>query len=156
MVIGVADIEETVKRLEDRLRLVEDERDVLDTLYAYAHALDYGDREQWIDCWTSDGELHWPHRVFTGIQEITSAFDDHSHAPQVFHKHLLIEPRVRIEGDRATAASYFARVNDSAAGPLIRSFGRYLDVLVRGEDGHWRIQQRLTEREALMPDAPLT
>jgi hypothetical protein len=38
----------------------------------------------------------------------------------------------------------------------MRSFGRYRDRLARGDDGRWRFTQRLTERESLIPDAPLT
>ena len=36
-----------------------------------------------------------------------------------------------LDGDAATAESYFTRLNDSPRGPVVRSFGRYLDVLVR-------------------------
>ena len=46
-----------------------------------------------------------------------------------------VEPRVRLDGDRATVESYFARLNDSPDGPVVRSFGRYFDVLVRDADG---------------------
>jgi ketosteroid isomerase-like protein len=151
-----SELEATVQRLERRVRELEDERAILDTLYAYAHALDYGDRDEWIDCWTEDAELTWPHTTFHGVAEITQAYDDHSHAPQSFHKHVLVEPRVRIDGDRATVASYFARVNNSHHGPVTRSFGRYLDVLARESDGRWRIRQRVAERESIIPDAPLT
>lgn len=139
-----------------RLRALEDERSILDTLYKYGHAIDYGLRDEWLDCWAVDAELVWPHMKFTGHDEIGSAFDRHSHAPDAYHKHLLIEPRITLTGDIATVDSYFARLNDSPAGPVMRSFGRYRDRLARGDDGRWRFTQRLTERESLIPDAPLT
>lgn len=145
-----------VEELVRRLRALEDERSILDTLYAYGHSIDYGLRDEWLGCWEAGAVLTWPHATFTGIEEIARAFDEHSHAPQAYHKHLLIEPRIALNGDIASVASYFARLNDSASGPVIRSFGRYRDTLRRGEDGRWRFTERLTDRESLIPDAPVT
>ena len=142
--------------LEERLGRLEDERAILDRLYAYAHSLDHGMRGEWLDCWTDDGVLAWPHETFVGLEAIGRAYDGHSHAPEAFHKHLLVEPRVRLDGDEASVESYFARLNDSPGGPVVRSFGRYLDVIVRCADGAWRIRERRLERESLIPDAPLT
>ena len=47
------------------------------------------------------------------------AFDGHSHAPEAFHKHVIVDPRVRLNGDEATAESYFSRLNDSPEGPVV-------------------------------------
>jgi ketosteroid isomerase-like protein len=149
-------IDARIERLERRLLELEDERAILDTLYAYAHSLDYGDRGTWLDCWSEDAELHWPHETFRGVDEIGRAFDGHSHAPQAFHKHFLVEPRIRLDGDTASVSSYFSRINDSADGPVVRSFGRYLDTFVRCADGRWRIRRRELERESLIPNAPVT
>lgn len=142
--------------IEERLRLLEDERSILDTLYRYGHAIDYGLREEWLDCWTETAVLRWPHESYTGHDEIGGAFDGHSHAPERFHKHLLIEPRIRVDGDRATSDSYFSRLDAGPSGPSVRSFGRYRDVLVRCADGQWRLQERNTERESLIPGSPIT
>jgi ketosteroid isomerase-like protein len=142
--------------LEARLRRLEDEHAILDTLSAYGHSIDYGDRKAWLDCYTETAVLRWPHVTLTGHAEIGAAFDDHSHAPEKFHKHFLVEPRVHVDGDRATADSYFTRIDNGPDGPFLRSFGRYRDVLVRCEDGRWRIAERLTERESLVPGAPVT
>jgi len=142
--------------VEERLQRLEDERAIIDRLYAYCTSLDYGHREEWLDCWTEDGVLAWPHETFTGREEIGRAFDGHSHAPEAFHKHVIVDPRVRQYGDEATAQSYFMRLNDSPGGPVVRSFGRYMDVLVRCDDGAWRIRERRLERESLIPGAPVT
>ena len=142
--------------LEERVQRLEDERAIIDRLYAYCTSLDYGHRDEWVDCWTEDGVLAWPHETFTGREEIGRAFDGHSHAPEAFHKHVIVDPRVRLNGDEATAQSYFMRLNDSPEGPVVRSFGRYLDVLVRCDDGTWRIRERRLERESLIPGAPVT
>ncbi len=60
----------------------------------------------------------------------------------MFHKHLLFQPRVRLDGDRAAVESGFARLDESEGGPVLRSFGRYVDSLVRCPDGHWRFERR--------------
>jgi ketosteroid isomerase-like protein len=141
--------------LEERLRSLEDERAILDRLYAYGHSIDYGDRDEWVDCWAEDARLHWPSdRVFAGRDSIAGAFDAHTHAPAVFHKHLLIEPRVSVDGDTARVSSYFMRMDNGPAGPIARSFGRYRDLLVRCDDGYWRFTERRTELESKIQLAP--
>jgi ketosteroid isomerase-like protein len=126
-----------VSDLEARLLRLEDERAILDVLHAYGHSIDYGDRELWLSCWAEDATLIWPHAAMTGHDEIGAAFDAHSHAPEKFLKHFMVEPGP-----------------DGA--PFVRSMGRYRDRLRRGDDGRWRFVERLTEREGLVPGAPVT
>jgi ketosteroid isomerase-like protein len=98
--------------------------------------------------------LHWPDREpIRGRAAIADAFRAHTHAPGKYHKHLLVEPRVRVDGDRAAVQSMFSRFDSYEAGPGIRSFGRYLDVLRRCEDGRWRFEERRVEREARLEAA---
>jgi ketosteroid isomerase-like protein len=135
--------------LERRVAGLEDERAILHTLYTYGHGIDYNLESEYLDCWTEDAVLHWPARPpLVGRQSIGDAFRAHTHAPAVFHKHFIAEPRIVIDGDRATSDCYFARLDDYAEGPQIRSFGRYRDVLERGADGRWRFTERRCEREA--------
>jgi ketosteroid isomerase-like protein len=135
--------------LEDRLGRLEDEQAILRTLSTYGHGLDYNLEAEFLDCWTEDAVLIWPDRPpIVGREAIATAFRAHTHAPAVFHKHVIVEPRIEIAGDRATSECYFARLDDYEDGPEIRSFGRYRDVLQRGGDGRWRFQERRTEREA--------
>jgi ketosteroid isomerase-like protein len=135
--------------LEERLIRLEDERAILRTLYSYGHGIDYDLEDEFLDCWTQDAVLHWPDRTpIAGHQALAEAFRAHTHAPRAFHKHVIVEPRIEIDGDRATVDCYFARLDDYADGPAIRSFGRYRDVLVRCTDGRWRFTERHTEREA--------
>lgn len=143
--------------LEARLRRLEDERAVLDVLHAYGHSIDYGDRDLWLSCWAEDAVLIWPHATMRGHEEIGAAFDAHSHAPEKFHKHFMVEPRIAVDGDTATCDSYFTRLDAGPDGaPFVRSIGRYRDRLARGTDGRWRFTERLTEREGLVPGAPVT
>jgi ketosteroid isomerase-like protein len=135
--------------IEERLRLLEDERAILQTLYAYGHGLDYGLEEAFLDCWTDDAVLAWPARPpFVGRAAIAQAFRQHTHAPDVYHKHLVLDPRIALDADSATVDCYFARLDGYPEGPQIKSFGRYRDVLVRCDDGRWRFRERRTERES--------
>jgi ketosteroid isomerase-like protein len=139
--------------LAERLRRLEDRSSIVETLYAYGHALDYGLRYVWSDCWTETAVLHWPGISFEGRAEIMRAFDQHSHAPDRFHKHFLVEPRITLDGDEASVDSYFTRLDTGDGGPVVRSFGRYRDGLTRCDDGRWRIAVRVTERESLIRSA---
>ena len=142
--------------IEARLRVLEDERAILATLYRYGHALDYGAEPDWLDCFTADGvyELHYrdltidrPNR-YAGQAELAGFVRGHSRAPDRYHKHLLVEPLVDVAGDEASATSYFLRVDDSGGERHIYAFGRYLDHLVREADGRWRFAIRIAEIES--------
>lgn len=150
-----------LEALELRVRLLEDERDVLRTLYAYGYAIDYGYEQEFVDCWTEDAVLVWgktdsrelaqfPVRRLEGREAILGAFRGHTHAPELFHKHVLLQPRIWIDGDRARVECSFERVDESPEGPVLRSFGVYRDELVRCPDGRWRLSLREAEVENMV------
>jgi len=142
--------------IERRLQYLEDEQAILDTLYGYGHGLDYGHEDAWIDCWTEDAILDWPGRaLMRGHAELRAGFRNHTHAPQAFHKHVVVEPRIVIDGDRATVTSMYARLDRYEGGPKIRAFGRYRDTLVRCKDGRWRLKERYPEIESIRKEAPI-
>ncbi len=138
-----------MKTLEARVQRLEDERDILGVLYTYGHAIDYNYEQEFLDCWTEDARLVYCalDQTHQGREAIARAFREHTHAPEAYHKHFLAEPRIRIDGDRATVESMYARLDRFADGPKVRSFGRYVDVLVRCADGRWRFKERLAQRE---------
>jgi ketosteroid isomerase-like protein len=150
--------------VEDRLRALEDERAILQVLYAYGHAIDYGAEEEFLDCWTDTAlvtynfdvaDRHVPsereNMRFEGREQIAGFFQRHTHAPERYHKHWLVEPRIVIDGDRATVSSLYARLDETGNGPQLTSYGRYLDVAVRCPDGRWRLQERHGESESRVP-----
>ena len=142
--------------IEERLARLEDERDILNLLYTYGHALDYGHEQAFMNCWTEDAYLEWTARPasFRGRAEILRAFREHSHAPIARHKHLLIEPLIEIRGDEAEIVSMFARLDSYGGLPKIRTFGRYLDRTRRCPDGRWRITYRKAESDVMRREAP--
>jgi hypothetical protein len=173
-----------VDRQEFRLKALEDERGIVETLHRYCHTLDYGLEDEWMDCFTEDAAWSWtvrdadvqkalikqglgsvpigmvrdphgskddlPSPSSVGSEQLRKIVVNHTNAPDRWHKHSVSNTTVRIDGDSATAASYFVRVDASVktTGAYIRAFGRYLDDLVRCSDGKWRIRRRHAELEA--------
>lgn len=135
--------------LEQRLAAVEAERGVLATLYAYGHAIDAGDEERWLDCFTEDGRFSasGQNRAKMGFdvqgrEQLADFISRHTRRPEQFHQHLVIEPVIEVDGDRARSTSYFLVLMRWERLPRIRAFGRYEDELVRGADGRWRFRHR--------------
>ena len=144
--------------LSERLERLEAERAIVATLYAYGHGLDYGDRDEFLGCFTADAAYVVAMRIragdgfeFHGHDELTGYFDNHTHAPAAWHKHVTTNPMVTVDGDRATVTSYFLRVDAGAESgpPAVTASGRYLDELVRDDAGRWRIRSRRCEVENL-------
>lgn len=142
--------------LDRRLTLLEDERAILALLARYGHSIDYGLEADWVDCFTADGVFD-VRRVdpagerHVGREALAAFVADHTRAPAHLHKHVVVDPIVVVDGDEATAQSYFLRVDELRGAPVIRSFGRYHDRLARGGDGRWRIRERVADVEARHP-----
>lgn len=145
--------------LSARLDRLEAERAIVETMYAYGRALDYGDREGFLDCFTDDADYVVDMRLggaavlsFHGREDLAGYHDWHTHAPDAWHKHVATNPAITIDGDTATAVSYFLRLDSDAetgAPSTVSSSGRYVDEFVRGDDGGWRIRSRRCDVENL-------
>jgi ketosteroid isomerase-like protein len=157
-----------VSGLEERVRQLEDEKAVLATLTTYCHSIDYDLGELFADLWVEDATLTYDFAVararsgtdlgdmtFSGRDAILDFFKGHTHAPRQYHKHLLLDPQIQIDGDRAAVQSYYIRLDEQAAGPQMSSFGRYLDELVRCPDGRWRFVSRRGQAENRVPQQVL-
>ena len=142
-----------------RLRLLEDERAITRTLYHYAHAQYSGDKRQFLNCFTDDAIIERSRhgKIIVGHDEIAEYFDAISHAPVDYHKHVVIEPIIEIDGDAAIVSSDFLYVQRNSEGPFISHFGHYADEMVRDRDGNWRFTRRqlLTEAAAPGPNATI-
>jgi ketosteroid isomerase-like protein len=141
--------------LRSRVQLLEDERAILGVLHAYGHAIDYGDEERYLDLWT-DGAAFDARgrgagdaaRVVRGREALADFAAHFSRPPQGWHKHLVIEPLIEVEGDAASATSYFAVLREEGCQPILWVFGRYRDTLARCADGRWRLSLRIAEVES--------
>jgi ketosteroid isomerase-like protein len=142
--------------LETRLRILEDERSIIKTLYQYGHALDYGDEEAYVDCFTDDGVFEVRRRVADITQRVVGKsarrifVAQHSRAPEGWHKHMVLQPIIDVYGDLARCVSYALVLVDHDDRPLVRDFARYKDRFLRCEDGKWRIEERIAESESTL------
>jgi ketosteroid isomerase-like protein len=138
--------------VEDALRELQDERAIVRALYQYAHGLDYGPEQAFVDVFSPDGswqrvEGRRPARSFQGEVGIRQMYRDHVHAPEYFHKHVVANPYVELTGDEAVARSYLILIAEHPEGPYVRAFSRCTDQFVRSPDGAWRIRSREAELE---------
>src|ERR1700736_2397001 len=121
--------------LGDQLARLLDERAIVATLYRYGDALDQGDRDEFLECFTTDAEYVVRMRLnssngftYEGHEQLSGYFDGHTHAPAAFHKHVTVNPLITVDGEVAEAKSYFLRVDSPAAGPaVVLAAGRYID-----------------------------
>ena len=141
--------------LVKRLELLEDEREILKTLYRYGHYIDYGLEQEWVGLFTEDGiyeiRLRQSGSVIRkeGSQALAQFIAEHTSAPAKYHKHLLVEPLITLEGkNQATVESYFLRVDEGEGKLYILAFGRYKDRLVK-HNSRWLFKERICEVEAL-------
>lgn len=130
---------------ETRLGELEDRLSITDVLYQYATALDTHDWDLLRSCFTPDGVADF--LEFGGVNEgrdaivklcggVLSGLDA--------SQHLVGNPRVSLEGDRATATCYFQAqhfLTSPAGGNTYLVGGTYVDRLRRTEDG-WQIEHR--------------
>ena len=140
-----------------RLAALEAERGVLATLYQYGHALDYGAEADWVDCFAAAAHYELRDRgagtadsvrSYDGRDELAAFAAGHTRAPERFHKHLVADPLISVDGERATATSYFLRLDEVGGERVVYAFGRYRDELVRCPDGRWRFAVRIAEIES--------
>lgn len=146
-----------IDALERRLDTLDATAAITRTLFTLAHTLDYGDNEGWVDCFVQDAvfemvEVSETERVtrvsHTSRDALAAFIPGHSHAPEHFHKHLVADPVITVDGDTATCESYMTRIDKGENGPYLWSFGRYLDEFVRSDDGKWRVKKRVIEAES--------
>ena len=143
---------------DTRLRRLEDEQAIIRVLNRYAHCIDYGDEDGFVECFTEDavwsasnvqgGSVLMRHEGHAALKAFALS---HTRPPELYHKHLIAEPVVSVDGDTAEATCYFLLLVSAPGGlPAIASFGRYRDVF-RRQAGHWRIATRIAEAEAWNP-----
>jgi hypothetical protein len=150
-------------QLAARVEALEAQQAILDLLYRYGHAIDYGLEGEWVDCFTPAGAFDMRHRFsgpsptgrwesvdrrLEGHEALLQFVSAHTRAPDRYHKHVVIEPRITMDGHDATVVSYFMFVHENNGRCEIGAFGRYRDRLIRGADSRWRFAERIAEIEA--------
>jgi hypothetical protein len=132
--------------LADRISMLEDERDIGELFARYAHMIDHDQTREWVDCFTPDGrfEVRRPGaepRVLVGHEALSDFATSRPPRP-VPTKHFSSQLMINVDGDTASATSYFALLSDTEGDPALVFYGRYVDELVRGSDRRWRFASR--------------
>ena len=138
----------------------ETERAIRHTMDLYAHAMDYGEEAVWCDCFTDDAlflvadaqkDFEEIYRV-EGRERLAAYIAAYPKPPQIFAKHICSQILVRVDGEEATAESFWMAVNSTGGPeggqPDIMAFGRYKDRLALCPDGRWRFRERVCETES--------
>jgi ketosteroid isomerase-like protein len=154
--------------LENQLQLLLAERDILRVIFQYALAIDTGDEDSFVDCFTPDGTWESIRRngvkkFVSGSAELRRFAEVHTRAPESYHKHIVTNSRLTVSGDSASALSYWIRVDafpesyDVEAtlrartpvgpNPFVLAMGTYTDTFRKCPDGRWRISSRFADRQ---------
>jgi uncharacterized protein (TIGR02246 family) len=126
-----------------RLRRLEDLEAIRQLFVDYGHHLDRGDLDAYAELFGEDGELLLgPMGRARGRAEIRALMGRATASSAGRSWHLVTNPIIALDGDRATAEvmwSVVVRAEDGKA--VLSMLGRHRDVLVRN-DGRWQFQRR--------------
>lgn len=141
---------ERVQRLED---LAEIER----LFYEYRRCLDARDMHAYSRLFCEDGE--WAGRTGRAVgpdaiqKMLEENLSPNPPAPQATSWHIVSNPMIDLDGDRATASTTWALIRRAEGDtPSLVLLGHYDDVLER-ERGRWRFKSRRASLD--IPDHPV-
>ena len=133
---------------------IEDRLAINDLFVRYTTALDRGDVETIVDCFTPDGSLDSPavgshsgHAAIRTFAERFAAFN--KRGSQL--RHVISNLAAEIDGDRAQATCYLLNVLTRDGESRLLAPGRYECELVKSADDQWRFQRRV-----VILDHPIT
>ena len=149
--------------LEERVRQMEDEKEIRELLVRYGEFLDAKDYAGYASLFASDGVSTTGFGSATGPEAIQALLEQNmgDPGPGYINKnrfHLMTTMMVEVSGDTATARSRYTVFAASDAGlPIAVHSGRYDDEL-RRENGAWKIRTRTSRgvipyRESRKPAA---
>jgi uncharacterized protein (TIGR02246 family) len=129
--------------LDARLRRLEDLEEIRQLFVDYGRHLDAGDVEAYADLFADEGEvLLGPIGRAKGRDAIVALMTKVKERAATASFHLVTNPVVRLDGDRATGEVLWTVIKPDASGNLeVAMFGRHVDELVR-ERGRWKIAKR--------------
>jgi hypothetical protein len=130
--------------MERRLARVEDHIAIERLLMEYGRTLDKHDFAAFSRLFAANGEWTGNVGTFKGPAGIQAAMEKYfkptAGAPPFYH--VLTNPIIDVDGDRATASSKWTFIQFVAGKPQIGAVGYYDDTLIR-ENGHWRFLHRM-------------
>jgi uncharacterized protein (TIGR02246 family) len=133
--------------LAARVQRLEDQAAIFQLFMDYRHCLDTKDFSGYAALFSDDGEFVAQDLRATGRAAIEALVDGMRGSLLTDAAgddiHVVANPEIRVDGDRATARSTWIYVVRRAdGGPDLCKVGHYDDELVRGADGRWRFARR--------------
>jgi hypothetical protein len=128
--------EDQTSVLEERLRKVEDQLEILRLLSGYGPSVDSGSSREAARLWTKNGVYDVNGRFRLEGQDRIADLYDSDHHQSLIHQgsaHLTEMPRLTVDGDRAEAVGYSI--------VLLREGGRWL--VRRAAANHWTLRRTL-------------
>jgi len=121
-----------------------EDREEIRELYArYAHNIDDGQFNEWIDCFTEDGVFESPrfgkHSGRDGLRRFTAIYKDSLGGAKPFHQ--MTNVIFKIDGDKAAGCCYLTYYHCKDGKAALSAAGRYNDKLRKGADG-WQFESR--------------
>ncbi len=149
--------------LEQRVRAIEDRDAILKVLNQYTYLVDFGsDVHEYTDLYTEDA-IFQPNAANgatptspgasvgrAGMEKwITNEWQMRDRLISMGHYrlHVFNESEIAVDGDHATARSYFQTTDNDNGRIYVVSIGLYEDKFVRSPDGRWRMKERLLRRQ---------
>ena len=129
---------------------VEDRLEINDLFVRYVCALDEGDVDTVVGCFTEDGSLASPvagvHRGHAAIRAFAERFARYR-ASGAQLRHVISNLRIDVAGDRATAACYLVVFLTRNGESKVIPPGHYDCELVR-DNGEWRFSHRVVAHDS--------
>jgi uncharacterized protein (TIGR02246 family) len=127
------------------LRRVADELDVRNVVARLAQLADDGDLDDYIDLFTDDAHWAMPGAPRTGKADIRAGGEARratgEAGPGSASRHVITTVAVQVDGDEATADSYWLFYVDTTSAPTLKLCGAYHDTLRRTPAG-WKLARR--------------
>ncbi len=122
-----------------------EDREEIRELYArYAHAIDNGQFEEWVNCFTEDGTFESPrfgrHTGHAGLRRFTQIYRESLGGAKPVHQ--ISNVSFSINGDRATSGCYLVYYHCKEGKTALCAVGHYVDRL-RKVSGEWKFESRL-------------
>ncbi|MGH7040746.1 MAG: nuclear transport factor 2 family protein [Acetobacteraceae bacterium] len=128
---------------------IEDRLAISDLFVRYTCALDAGDVETLVDCFTEDGSLHSPavgaHTGREAIRAFAQRFAAFRRNGSQL-RHVISNLVVQVEGDRAHATCYLTVFLTRDGASRLLAPGQY-DCELRKTDDTWRFQKRVVTHD---------
>lgn len=135
--------DDRLKRLERRVRALEDEAEVRRIVAAYGPLVDAGDADGTAALWETDGVYDVDELVMRGQDEVRAMVRSRPHRAFIEGgcAHVVGPAHVRLHGDEAVAVCHSLMVVHRDGGFVVRRATANLWHLRRGADG-WRVAAR--------------